>query len=55
MMRKSLKEQARDNLMHAMMNAFYDEDLNDTLRAEMHKQVNRVEKLFRYEINSWAS
>jgi chemotaxis regulatin CheY-phosphate phosphatase CheZ len=52
MSRTDIKSKARENLMHAMMAAFYD-DLTDEMREEMHKQVNKVEKLFGYEVGSW--
>ncbi len=55
MSKKQIKETARDNLMHAMMAAFYSEELSDELRDEMHNQVNRIESLFGFEKDSWQS
>lgn len=49
------KRKAQDNLMHAMMNAFYDETLSEDMKIRMHEQVKRVEKLFGYERGSWKS
>jgi len=56
--KQAIKGMAQNALMHAMMNAFYaleDEKASEEVVAEARRQVNRVERLFGYEVNSWKA
>jgi hypothetical protein len=53
--RTDIKHMAQAELLGAMMNAFYDPNLPNELRAEMHEQAKRVEKLFGYIPGTWVS
>lgn len=56
----SLKEKVQDMIMHNVTNtSYYIEDLNvsdkekQALHRELKKQINRLEKFFGYEVDSW--
>jgi hypothetical protein len=54
--RTERKRQAQEEIMNALMAVFYrlgDRNAPEDLIAETHAQVNRIEKLFGYDPNSW--
>lgn len=53
-----VKQQAQDMLLHAALTAFYragDEGMPQEVTDELHKQFNRLEKTFGYEVGSWQA
>lgn len=57
MTRTETKQKAQFELLSAMQIAFeiaHDQHASDDLVAEMSSQMERVEKLFGYELGSWA-
>jgi acyl-homoserine lactone acylase PvdQ len=52
--RKLRTQEAQDALMHAAQLAFDDLNHDNDLRTAMEKQFKRMEKLFGYDVGSWA-
>ena len=52
--RLEIKQTAQDSLMHAMQYAFEETDLDPAARAELSRQMERIEKFFGYVPGSWS-
>lgn len=54
MTRTELKQKAQDALMSAAQTAFGKDEVDQELRDEMDQQLQRIERLFGYELGSWG-
>jgi len=56
--KKQVKHEAQDAIMQAVSSATMRlQDMDESspeLEAEIRKQVNRIERLFGYEVGSWT-